>query len=143
MDTNLTDGGLGLGGDYDFPQASVFDPTKDNEVLSPSHMIAIGDANLLPVPSILPGSFIGWNDLEFVDEAYLWYGFGQNPPGLDPMILAAEGRRHDGSRRNILFCDGHVESLTLSQLFNYHSDAVLSCWNKDYLPHRELVQDWL
>jgi prepilin-type processing-associated H-X9-DG protein len=134
---------VGGSGDVDGQTEGYLLATKDNEVLSPSHMIAIGDADFVPFGSNPPYPIVGYNYLNFVDAALLFFGSGQNPPGLDPMILAAEGRRHDGSRRNILFCDGHVESLTLSQLFNYHSDAVLSCWNKDYLPHRELVQDWL
>ncbi len=47
-----------------------------------------------------------------------------------------------GAERNIVFCDGHVESLTPRQLFDYHDDTVLSLWNKDYLPHQELTQGW-
>ena len=44
--------------------------------------------------------------------------------------------RHQG-KANVLFCDGHVESPTLKFLFEDTSDAALSRWNRDHLPHRE------
>lgn len=44
--------------------------------------------------------------------------------------------RHQ-SKANVVFCDGHVESLTLKFLFEDTSDAALVRWNRDHLPHRE------
>lgn len=44
--------------------------------------------------------------------------------------------RHQG-KANVVFCDGHVESPTLKFLFADTSDAALSRWNRDHLPHRE------
>jgi prepilin-type processing-associated H-X9-DG protein len=44
--------------------------------------------------------------------------------------------RHQG-KANVVFCDGHVESPTLQFLFEDTSDAALSRWNRDHLPHRE------
>ena len=44
--------------------------------------------------------------------------------------------RHRG-KANVVFCDGHVESPTLKFLFEDTSDAALSRWNRDHLPHRE------
>jgi prepilin-type processing-associated H-X9-DG protein len=46
--------------------------------------------------------------------------------------------RH-GGKANVLFCDGHVESPGLQTLFEDTSDAALSRWNRDHLPHRDLV----
>ncbi len=144
-ETNVADGSLGLGGSDVLLLRAVDDngvSTRENEVLSPIRMIAIGDADLQPVPLNIPGSVVGWNELEFWSDAYMYYYvLGQGPPGGFPMIVAADRRRHNASRRNMVFCDGHVECLTLAQLFNYHSDAVLSLWNKDNLPHQELAQD--
>jgi len=40
-------------------------------------------------------------------------------------------------KANVVFCDGHVESPTLQFLFEDTSDASLSRWNRDHLPHRE------
>ncbi len=48
-------------------------------------------------------------------------------------------RRH-GTRFNVFFCDGHVETLRISDLFTTQSDAVPARWNNDGLPHRELVK---
>jgi prepilin-type processing-associated H-X9-DG protein len=40
-------------------------------------------------------------------------------------------------KANVVFCDGHVESPALAFLFTDTSDAALSRWNRDHLPHRE------
>jgi len=37
----------------------------------------------------------------------------------------------------MVFCDGHVESLTLPFLFETTSDTASVRWNRDHLPHRE------
>ncbi len=47
-------------------------------------------------------------------------------------------RRHY-ARFNVLFCDGHVETLRISDLFAIRSDAILSRWNNDGQPHRDLA----
>jgi prepilin-type processing-associated H-X9-DG protein len=47
-------------------------------------------------------------------------------------------QRHQGWD-NVVFCDGHVESIKLKYLFADTSDAALSRWNRDHLPHRELI----
>ena len=44
--------------------------------------------------------------------------------------------RHQG-KINVLFCDGHVESLTQKLLFEDTSEAALVRWNRDHQPHRE------
>ncbi len=49
---------------------------------------------------------------------------------------ATADARHQG-KANMVFCDGHVESPTLKFLFEDTSDAALSRWNRDHLPHRE------
>lgn len=41
------------------------------------------------------------------------------------------------AQANVVFCDGHVESPTLNFLFADTSDAALSRWNRDHVPHRE------
>ncbi len=140
--TNFANGSLGLGGvgTGDALTEGPFLTTKDNEVLSPSHMIAIGDANFTPFNPNPLYPFVGANELGIVYPVYLFFALGQNPPGLDSMMVAPDARRHDEGRRNIVFCDGHVECLTPAQLFNFQDDSVLSLWNKDNLPHQEVMQ---
>ncbi len=99
--TNLATGSLGLGGSNILlpPVGGDFLPTRDNEVFSPSHMVAIGDANFVPFGPNPPYPIVGWNDLDFNGAAFLFYVQSPNPPGMNPMMLAAEARRHDGSRK--------------------------------------------
>jgi prepilin-type N-terminal cleavage/methylation domain-containing protein/prepilin-type processing-associated H-X9-DG protein len=123
---------LGLGGNITGTFIDV--PTKESDVVSSSHMIAIGDANFGPW-LVQTNSVMGNVGLLFAPVGAT-QTFGMNE---GPLCLSADARRHDGSRRNIVFCDGHVDSLTLAQLFDYNNDAVLSQWSIDYLPHRELL----
>jgi prepilin-type processing-associated H-X9-DG protein len=44
--------------------------------------------------------------------------------------------RHQG-RANVVFCDGHVESPTLTLLFVDADDVTLVRWNRDHQPHRD------
>jgi len=48
---------------------------------------------------------------------------GNIPP--DPILMGA-----------MSYCDSHVESLTLKNLFFDQDDASLRRWNKDNEPHR-------
>jgi prepilin-type processing-associated H-X9-DG protein len=54
--------------------------------------------------------------------------FGMRPPNARHLAKA-----------KVVFCDGHVESPTLKSLSEDTSDAALNRWNRDHLPHRELV----
>jgi len=102
------DENFGLGG-----RPSTFTPVKDSEVVSPVDMMAIGD--------------VFRDRLDFVRLGHNldYWGLGQIAP-----------QRHQG-KANVVFCDGHVESLTLPFLFADTSDAALSRWNRDHQPHRE------
>lgn len=101
---------FGLGGQYD----SILDkrtPVSESDVAVPSDMIAIGDC---------------YNATIVLHRAKLMEAadFGN--------ILT----RHLG-KQNVLFCDGHVESVKLKSLLEDTSDAALSRWNRDHLPHRD------
>jgi prepilin-type processing-associated H-X9-DG protein/prepilin-type N-terminal cleavage/methylation domain-containing protein len=115
---------LGLGGHNVWTGGlnSPAPPIHESEVVSPSEMMAIGDG------------FKGGNGV-IVDGTYLWlwrtYGV-QDYLGSTKRSYA----RHQG-KANVVFCDGHVESPTLQFLFADTSDAALSRWNRDHLPHRE------
>jgi prepilin-type processing-associated H-X9-DG protein/prepilin-type N-terminal cleavage/methylation domain-containing protein len=106
---------LGLHGNFVpgatfIPGQPGYAPVQESEVAVPSDMMAIGDSILGAV------SFVRM-DLGYLDK----YG---------------ASRRHQG-KVNVLFCDGHVESPTLSQVFEDTSDAALVRWNRDHEPHRD------
>jgi hypothetical protein len=86
-DPGLANGSLGLGGGVfgQTPYSTDYDPpTKKSEVISQSHMVAIGDASFITVAGYNP--IIGDIDLEFSEGANEIAGYF--PPGLGPMILA-------------------------------------------------------
>jgi prepilin-type processing-associated H-X9-DG protein/prepilin-type N-terminal cleavage/methylation domain-containing protein len=102
---------LGLHGRF-ISSSQLFAPVPESEVVSPSEMMAIGD------------SFRG--GVYFMREPDL--------ASLDRVGFASS--RHRG-RVNVLFCDGHVESLSLQFVFTDTSDAALIRWNRDHQPHRD------
>jgi prepilin-type processing-associated H-X9-DG protein len=121
---------LGLGGHYGFThviQAGqppvVRPPVNEPEVLNPSEMMAISDGFHGNGTEIFSGQDLFWRHNSYV-------GFRDATPAK---------ARHL-SKANVLFCDGHVESPTLNVLFEDTTDAALIRWNRDHLPHRELLQ---
>ena len=137
---------LGLGGVFlnpprPFGHADVpadFRLIREHEVLSPSDMIAIGDAPIVLVLDNYPYRFLAGEELggpnpgAYADiglEAWTTRGFG-------PEQVSWVRRRH-GGRWNDVFCDGHVESDRSRALYDYRSDNVLRRWHRDHLPHRE------
>jgi prepilin-type processing-associated H-X9-DG protein/prepilin-type N-terminal cleavage/methylation domain-containing protein len=120
-DTNA----LGIGGHnvWDFPRNTRWPapPINENEIASPSELMAMGDG------------FEGGNGIIRDGGSALWrtHGF-QDYLGSTKRSYA----RHQG-KANVVFCDGHVESPTLKFLFADTSDEALSHWNRDHLPHRE------
>jgi prepilin-type processing-associated H-X9-DG protein len=102
---------LGLGGRRDKAGAGVSPPpVSETEVAQPSGMMAIGE------------SFSG--GMEFLR----W--------DLQALILWNASSRHQG-KVDVLFCDGHVESLSLKAVFADTNSAALGRWNRDNQPHPE------
>ena len=89
-------------------------------------MMALGDG------------FCGYNDI--IMHGISWLQRARDvPEGNVPYDWKSDRgayARHQG-KANVVFCDGHVESPTLKFLFEDTSDAALSRWNRDHLPHRE------
>ncbi len=114
----------GLGGHYGFtdPIRPGRQPVRVSEVIRPSGMMAIGDG------------FHGNGTRVFSGQGLLWRhdsysGFLDSTPARV---------RHLG-RANVVFSDGHAESPTLKSLFEDVGDSDLVRWNRDDLPHRELL----
>jgi prepilin-type N-terminal cleavage/methylation domain-containing protein/prepilin-type processing-associated H-X9-DG protein len=112
----------------------AFLPVRENNVLMPSDMIAIGDSPILPLAAST-GGLEGSLDLS---EAFgsswnlIYFGSPANDPGL-----AAMRQRH-GGRWNVGFCDGHVENLQAlgpNGLFDVVSYPTQDQrWNRDHQP---------
>jgi prepilin-type processing-associated H-X9-DG protein len=138
-------GGMGLiaGADFAPDMQSPVRPdptTKESQVLSPSEMIAIGDALLV----FLRQQAEGCRNLSPLYTAgihSIWYELGMRGGVCLPNDAAMTRRRH-GGRFNVVFCDGHVENLRTADLFDIRRDEVLARWNRDHLPHRELLPPW-
>jgi len=108
-------------------------PTRENQVVSPSDMIAMGDAFFDENP--LGGHCF----LEFVFILPSYYDLTVNglPPG-NPATQAM--RQRHGGRWNTAFCDGHVENLRAKGLFDLNNPDVARRWNNDHQPH---IQGWI
>jgi prepilin-type processing-associated H-X9-DG protein/prepilin-type N-terminal cleavage/methylation domain-containing protein len=116
-------------------------PIREAEVVHPANMIAMADATLvwqlgatLADGTIMHPPWIG---------GFPYLLLNPIPPGRGTQSAIGLGsgiyqRRH-GGRFNVLFCDGHVETLKVSDLFTTRSDAVLARWNNDGQPHRDLA----
>ncbi len=144
---------LGLGGPL--AKADLIDSTphdipsnrfrlKASEVKSPSEMIALGDANLVPHKAediedtygqkVNRDTHDGWGLLD-ISLRNRWQL--SNYPSSAGLIQATK-KRHRG-RYNVGFCDGHIEGLDRSRLFAT-DQSTLRRWNNDNLPHPELLQ---
>jgi prepilin-type N-terminal cleavage/methylation domain-containing protein/prepilin-type processing-associated H-X9-DG protein len=121
---------LGLGSQVLEPPHAplVFRPRPESEVKSPSQMIAIGDSLIIAPPglsNLTPPYVLGMNALyQSYDPFYRgrsWYN-----------------RRHPGPKWNVVFCDGHIETLKSLQLFDSTNSAVRRRWNFDLEPHFDI-----
>jgi prepilin-type N-terminal cleavage/methylation domain-containing protein/prepilin-type processing-associated H-X9-DG protein len=137
---------LGLGGGSTVSGPTFFKPLRESGVLKPSDTIEVGDAPLWPLPADAGASDYqepprGSSDLS-AGFAYNWVQYGvfigggnggvvidHQPNWRDPS-LKQMALRHNG-RWIITFCDGHVETLKVSQLFAIENAAVAQRWNCD------------
>ena len=132
--------GLGTVGDSNVPTPTwAGTPRREAQVVSPSDMIAFGDAVLEPSFGISKVGFIpcGQGQLSFAfnndwlsDQLYTDIMLGQP----DAPIAHAYRVRHN-AKWNIGFCDGHVENLAPRDLFDLSKDSVARRWNIDHEPH--------
>jgi prepilin-type N-terminal cleavage/methylation domain-containing protein/prepilin-type processing-associated H-X9-DG protein len=113
-------------------------PTRENLVLSPSDMFALSDAPLddyVGLFNMLGG--LPYLDLA-IERSYFYNEIVLGLPPSDPAVKA--NRQRHGNRWNMGFCDGHVENLRPSGLFNLSNSVVAMRWNNDHQPH---IQGWI
>lgn len=111
---------LGLGFNYAHDDMR---PVSEAEVLVPSDMFAIMDSR---------------GGTQLVDDITGFFGAFYTscyPIGLAGNFLQFQQPRQHGSRFNVLFCDGHVVAIKLTDLFNPTNTA--SSWNHDHQPHAD------
>jgi prepilin-type N-terminal cleavage/methylation domain-containing protein/prepilin-type processing-associated H-X9-DG protein len=133
---NLPGGQLmlfGLGGTWVTGTNTV--PVRENEVVKPVEMIALGDA----VPQFDPPGLVVplvEGDM-YLDNGLVpsWLYMTQGLPASTPVERAFD-KRH-GARWNIGFCDGHVENLRRQDVFNLNSPEQMKRWNRDNQPHSQ------
>jgi prepilin-type N-terminal cleavage/methylation domain-containing protein/prepilin-type processing-associated H-X9-DG protein len=115
----------------------------ESEVVSPSSMIAMGDAPigaLDATPSHPAMAAVGSSNLD-----HFWgleYVLDTNliiTPRSDMLFV----RKRHQNRWNVVYCDGHTQNLHTRKLFDYKNDDLLRIWNRDHQPHRELLGTWL
>lgn len=125
-DMNLTGSGmemLGVGKAWIGAAWGEARAVREGEVVAPSDLILYGDS-LIPV-----GVVLGLSHLSFQD-------YQKNLTGTSrERQQALENRRHRGLF-NLVFCDGHVESLRTNRVFE-PTDEVTRRWNRDHEPHRD------
>jgi prepilin-type processing-associated H-X9-DG protein len=130
-------GQLGLGGEVitrPVTNAECVRPIKDGEVLAPADMIALGDSLISALSHSVPG---GGTKLEVVGMPDLSMGITSPSVVLETSLSPKATRNRHRAKWNIAFCDGHIETLKIKQLFAVRDDAVVSRWNKDNQPHPE------
>jgi prepilin-type processing-associated H-X9-DG protein/prepilin-type N-terminal cleavage/methylation domain-containing protein len=100
--------GLGLSGHFIASSKSLA-PVRESEVIAPQDMMAIGE-------SFTGGVYFVRDPLDRLEK------------------LGYASSRHNG-KVNVAFCDGHVESCALKNVFVDTSDEALARWNLDHQPH--------
>jgi prepilin-type N-terminal cleavage/methylation domain-containing protein/prepilin-type processing-associated H-X9-DG protein len=104
---------------------------REHEIKNPSGMIAAGDSGF--------GMFQVGKRYEPSGTPNLSRGIVNPSSAIGP---ESEGRwvlkRHRG-RWNVLFCDGHVVTMRIRNLFGFRIDEVRRLWNKDDQPHPEFA----
>ena len=136
---------LGLAGELIDAVPVTTRAVRESDVLVPGEMIAIGDASVSPkefsgrqndwaLPRLSPWDPVPWYEIKANALGDLNAGQAAMLRALLPKVQ----RRH-GGRWNVVFCDGHVENLRSGELFDMRRNDVARRWNRDNLPHAELI----
>jgi prepilin-type N-terminal cleavage/methylation domain-containing protein/prepilin-type processing-associated H-X9-DG protein len=119
-------------------QTAQWPSARENQVLSPSDMIALSDAPFDDqFPSGYPLGGVMYLDLALESES----AYSEIVRGLPPADAAVKAnRQRHGGRWNTAFGDGHVENLRAKGLFDLTNPDVARRWNNDHQPH---TQGWI
>jgi prepilin-type N-terminal cleavage/methylation domain-containing protein/prepilin-type processing-associated H-X9-DG protein len=117
------EGNLGLGG-AGASDGSEVRPVHEAEVVRPASMFAIGDSAVGNKDALNDGLSIIARTAQALRR-----------PNAESRVL----RRHDGKLQT-LFCDGRIESISVSRLFKSEAPVDLASWNRDNLSHPERLK---
>lgn len=107
---------------------------KEGAVVNPSDMVALGDSVLLKYA----GDTL-YRGLPLIDEGIRLSDHTVLRPSAQKSAKdRLYSRRHAG-KWTIAFCDGHVETLRATEIFDFRKPQILRRWNRDNLPHQELL----
>lgn len=105
-----------------------FGQVRESEVLVPSDMIALGDGILRVQQFLTYGPNLERSSYLVATESI---------PSLAQDDLTT--RRRHLRRSNVGFCDGHVESGSLSRWFYDETESALQRWNRDHKAYPEAL----
>jgi prepilin-type processing-associated H-X9-DG protein/prepilin-type N-terminal cleavage/methylation domain-containing protein len=123
------EGTLGLGYDV-VGNGGQTRAVREGSVKAPADMIAIADNFQATTDGRVSAT---------VDHIARDLPYPALPKGQHDFGTERARQRHDG-RLNVLFCDGHVETIKFEPLFFDRSDAALRRWNRDNEPHRSRLK---
>jgi prepilin-type N-terminal cleavage/methylation domain-containing protein/prepilin-type processing-associated H-X9-DG protein len=118
---------LGLG--YDEEDDGTPLPLRDSQVLAPSDMIAIMDSRGTTNTAL--------GEVDLASTKPVFSGFYEISCALSLTFQNAAFQKppQHGKNFNAVFCDAHVQSIKISDLFKPAISAVR--WNYDHQPHRD------
>ena len=127
-------GGLGLSGRPESAPVARVVATSESQVKVPSDMITLGDAILTTLYDLPKGMKAEKkpSGASVLDGGLVFY-----PGSRQPSLIQATKNRHAGIF-NIVFADGHLESIRHEKVFD-KGEAALRRWNNDHEAHREYV----
>jgi prepilin-type N-terminal cleavage/methylation domain-containing protein/prepilin-type processing-associated H-X9-DG protein len=136
MNAQGTDAVTPLGVDGNFPEPptplpDLIPPVSEADIRVPSDMIAFGDTIMFDLAAM--ANPFGTMQRPMASN-FNFPGFHQNATKPERVqALPHESKRHHGLF-NVVFCDGHIESLKTNRLFGLTPDATQR-WNRDHQPH--------
>jgi hypothetical protein len=101
-------------------------------------MVAVADA--IVIPSLFPqfGKALGIDRLSYQRSSGLWSDLGiKDSWGKSSLPAVPYMKQRHGARWQVVFCDDHVENLSIKALFDPRDNNVVRRWNRDHQPHRE------
>jgi prepilin-type N-terminal cleavage/methylation domain-containing protein/prepilin-type processing-associated H-X9-DG protein len=107
-------------------------PLKEGAVLNPADMVALGDSVLVKY-----SRDNAWRGSHALDEGIRFTGNTVLRAGS--VVKDRPYARRHATKWNIAFCDGHVEGLKATEIFDFRKPQILRRWNRDNLPHQELL----